>query len=78
MKRLLQLPASRFPPPGSGSLPPASRFLPPGLGPVSGFRLPGRVIYLAWTRRSLPRSERTRKYSNTYDLPKEKRKYSII
>ncbi|KAF3541190.1 hypothetical protein F2Q69_00023315 [Brassica cretica] len=33
MKRLIQLSASRFLPPGPGFLPPASRSLPPGLGP---------------------------------------------
>ena len=33
MKKLLQLSASRFLPPGPGFLPPASRSLAPGLGP---------------------------------------------
>ncbi|KAF3497710.1 hypothetical protein DY000_02053556 [Brassica cretica] len=45
MKRLLQLPASRFRVPASRFRGPTlgSGSLPPGLGPASGFRLPGRA-----------------------------------
>ncbi|KAF3584243.1 hypothetical protein F2Q69_00028773 [Brassica cretica] len=50
MKRLLQIPASRFLPPGSGFLPQGYGFLPPGLDPASSFRLPGRGSKASITR----------------------------